>query len=566
MERNLLIANVLRVYLPITMLVSLTSTVATFINMFLSGIWLTREDVVSISVPSFLTLFISVTGSMVATGSSVIFSRYLVDGRKDKASNCFSIAVYTALVIGVIYFLMCFFYASAIRQGYGSTLSDYISAEYVLSTGLSAIPLLILLISIMFLRMDGDKYLALACFIAYISVDVSSVWFTVQNGNGPFGVGISVGVGSLAALLLTPIHHRIKGHNMVLRRPFELLKGMKLISNVAFRSILNRISMTVRYYFLNAFIVTTGITATSCLTAQNAVLHFVVAVFTGSAIMSAVLGSTFYSQGDRKSLSDAVKELSAISVTIAVITAVAVLILSEGITDLLVDGADMQRSALWCLRWFAVSMPTTTLCMILIYMYQSTKRKMLASALVLLRGVAMIVLAVFAMAPVLGEAAIWACFLLADLCTLTTILALSCIHNRRFPRCVDDLLILKGKKYETPSVFEGSIHNDRDELKELLDNLECLLSDNSIDSGMAKAALDKIESVVGETIDSGYSDSRIHQIDVLIRKDDGLNIVVRSDSKTAIRIPDGVRQSKAVDLNFYYIDFKNPKTFRSLKA
>ena len=100
MEHNLLVRNILRVYLPITMLVSLTSTVATFINTFLTGIWLSDADVVSISVPSYLSLYISVTGSMVATGSSVIFLRYLAVGNRDKASNSYSIALYTAIGVG----------------------------------------------------------------------------------------------------------------------------------------------------------------------------------------------------------------------------------------------------------------------------------------------------------------------------------------------------------------------------------------------------------------------------------------------------------------------------------
>ena len=46
MEHNLLIRNVLLTYLPITILVSLASTVATFINTFITGVWLSDEDMV----------------------------------------------------------------------------------------------------------------------------------------------------------------------------------------------------------------------------------------------------------------------------------------------------------------------------------------------------------------------------------------------------------------------------------------------------------------------------------------------------------------------------------------
>ena len=115
MEHNLLIRNILRVYLPIVMLMSFTSTIATFINKFLAAIWLTGEDVVLITVPTILTLYISVTGSMVATGSSIIFSRYLAKGEREKAANSYSIAVYTALAIGTIFLVICLLYAWALR-------------------------------------------------------------------------------------------------------------------------------------------------------------------------------------------------------------------------------------------------------------------------------------------------------------------------------------------------------------------------------------------------------------------------------------------------------------------
>ena len=59
MEHNLLIRNVLLTYLPITILVPLTSTAATFINTFIAEVWLSDEDVVAISCPSVLTYYIN---------------------------------------------------------------------------------------------------------------------------------------------------------------------------------------------------------------------------------------------------------------------------------------------------------------------------------------------------------------------------------------------------------------------------------------------------------------------------------------------------------------------------
>lgn len=62
------------------------------------------------------------------------------------------------------------------------------------------------------------------------------------------------------------------------------------------------------------------------------------------------------------------------------------------------------------------------------------------------------------------------------------------------------------------------------------------------------------EDVVGKTIDHAYKDPMAHQIDVLIRMDDGLNIVIKDDSSGEIDISEDIKQAKSLDLNIYYIN------------
>ena len=554
MAQNLLIRNILCVYLPITILVSLTSTVATFINTFLTAIWLNGEDVVLISVPSYLSWFIAISGSMVATGSSVIFSRYLAYGHREQATNTYNIALVTGVALGILFLVICQIYAFLILQG-DTPLSDTISAEYVSAIGLSAIPLLLLQILIMFLRMDNDRYLALTCFAVYIIIDIASVWITVHDGLGPFGVGISVGIGSVVALMLTPLHLRIKDRCIALVAPTNLWKGVKRMSKIGFRSLLNRISMTLRYYFLNLFISTSGIVVTGCLTAQSSVLHLLVPIFTGCAIMSSILCGTFYPLGDRRSLNDSVRELSKASLVITLAMTILILILSEDITNLLVTDIDKRPAALSCLRWFALCIPTTSLCMILAYMYHATKRKTMSNLLIIYRGVVLIMIIVLTLTPIIDENAIWISFLSADLLMLATLLIISAILNHRFPRTIDDMMMLKGKQYKEPPIYDASIHNNKDELKSILPDIKRTLTENGYNEDTVSSAVDKIESVIEKTIDNGYMDSQTHQIDILIRKDKGLNIVIKDNSTGKIEISEGITQAKSLDLNIYYINF-----------
>lgn len=554
MEHNLLVMNILRTYLPITILVSLTSTVATFINIFLTGIWLGDVEVQIISVPSYLTLYISVTGSMVATGGSVIFSRFMAKGDRKRAANSYSIAIITAIVVGAIFMAVCIVYAYILLSGVETHVSDIINGDYIRAIGLSAIPLLMLQVQIMFLRMDNDRFLALTCFAVYIIIDIASVWFNLEAGNGSFGVGISVAEGSIAALLLAPIHRRLKDRNMWFTKPFELAKGLSRLSKIGFRSILNRVCMSVRYYFLKAFIVATGIGTTACLTAQNTMLHLVVALFSGCAIMANIMCGIFYQQGDRRAIMETLRELIQASLIISTIVAVLIMVLSEDIVDLLVSGEESRNSALWCLRWFCLSIPTTTLSMIMIYTYQATHRKVYASILVVYRSLLLLMLAVFLLAPALGEAAVWTSFILADLFALSTMVIVAWIRNRRFPRSIDDLVMIHGKRYENVPLLDMSIHNDRDELNSLISSLGEAMSSDSVETDTARDVLDRVERIIGDTIDTGYRDQKRHQIDIIVRHENGINITIRDDATVRIEVPKGVRHTNSMGLNIYYLD------------
>jgi hypothetical protein len=174
---------------------------------------------------------------------------------------------------------------------------------------------------------------------------------------------------------------------------------------------------------------------------------------------------------------------------------------------------------------------------------------------VLGRGVVMIAAMVLLLAPAIGEAAVWTCFILADVCMLATVFALACVVNRRLPRSIDDLLILKGEKYESPSLFEGSMLNDRAELEGLISRLREALREGSVDEDTAVSALDTVERAIGAIIDGGYNDSKVHQIDVLARMDEGLNIIIREDTPNRVEMPGGIRHARTLDLTFHYIDY-----------
>ena len=549
MAKNNLMRGALYKYLPVTIVISLTPTLAIFANMLLTGYWMNDSDVMAMSAASFLIIPLSMSGGVLAAGGSIIFSRYMASGEKEMAANTFNMMVVAATIIGMIFTAICSIVSLYIYLDCGSSLMNYLSEEYILALGLSAIPLMILQVIIMFLRVDRDRKLAIVSFLLFISSDVLAVRLSVDYGFGLFGIGFSIGIASIIGLLLLPIHCRIDDRYMRFKRPRFLKNELGKLYRTGLRSAVGHACSSLRYYFLNVFLIAVGYGSVLCLTAQTTVLNFMIPLFTGIAIMSATLCGAFYSQGDRRAMRDSLTEILRMGLMISTVLMVAVLLLSKFITGIILnDGGDYQ-SSLNCLRWFALSIPTTTVCMTFIYLYQSTDRKRLSTALTIIRGVLMVMVTTFALQPIIGQAAVWISFLLADASMMAVVVAVSWYENGRFPRSLDDLMMLKDDRYGTPSVFEGSVHSDTGGLETLNERIRWSLSGHSFDSGVVDVVIEKIDAIIRTLTLTGYSDRRKHQIDILIRNEKGLEVTIRDDADIVTKMPEDGSESSIFGIN-----------------
>ena len=129
----------------------MVTSVATFINILLIGMWMSDEELVAATSGSILNLILTLAGSVLATGGSIMFSRYHSRADDEKARTTYTIVLMIALLFGTIFLIICAIISAITGLGVGSSLQDFLSGGYILSIGISAIPLILLQISIMFL-------------------------------------------------------------------------------------------------------------------------------------------------------------------------------------------------------------------------------------------------------------------------------------------------------------------------------------------------------------------------------------------------------------------------------
>ena len=530
----------------------MVTSVATFINILLIGMWMSDEELVAATSGSILNLILTLAGSVLATGGSIMFSRYHSRADDEKARTTYTIVLMIALLFGTIFLIICAIISAITGLGVGSSLQDFLSGGYILSIGISAIPLTLLQISIMFLRMDNDQSLALTCFSVFVLTDVVLIYAVSHSGGKLFEVGLCVTIACIISLLLLPIHRRIEDRKMILTRPNDTRTQFKSLMSITARSVVTRFSTVTRYYFLNVFLAYVGLGAMMCLSSQTMVMHFVVALFSGASIMSAVLCGMFYSQGDRSASRESLRESLRIGLIASIIIAVAVIALAVPI-NILVVGNDSPyfEDTLWCLVWYALSIPTSTVALVLIYFYQSTKRKILSSILTVFRGVVFLAAVVILAYPQIGISSVWISFLLSDIFTLIAIAAIAAYKNHKLPKSLDDLMMLYGARFDNPSVYEGCIVSSREALGSLMEQLPGFFEERGIPAETREASLKDIEGLISAILDSNLGDDKERHIGILIRYEDEIQITIRDDSPSAVETS-RYRYWSSLGVNVYY--------------
>jgi len=306
--------------------------------------------------------------------------------------------------------------------------------------------------------------------------------------------------------------------------------------------------MLVRYSFLGAVVASSVAAEMKCLGAQTTVFHLVMALFSGTALMCAILTSWAYSEGNREGVLCAVRRTMTVGAVISLLVAAIILLAAENMLIVINDDYDDFESALNCLRWFALSIPTTTVSVSLTYAYQSTKRKSLSVALTVFRGAIAVIVPVTILVPYIGPAAIWIVFLLSDLLFLLVIYVISSIHNRRMTRCLEDLLMLSGPNMEVPPLFYGMTRSD--ETDGLLDRLQESLSSSGIDAGTSKkvyGAVSGILSSISENCDKACN------VRVLVRSGENITVNIHNDADKSKDAPEGVKHYYVLGQNKYVV-------------
>ncbi len=547
-----LIEKVLHSHIAVTILVTLTATLSMVINGLITGQLLGSDALVAFGLASPIFILLGAVSGVFSNGGAVKCANHIGRGDMGAVRLNFTVTTLSSIAVGAVYMMFCLLFAGPLSDMFGAGDSiGGIAAGYIRGLGISAIPFLLLQNLLIYLRMDSNQRISLISMIVVIVVNTAVALYSASFTDlGLFGIGASIMVGNLVGLLIAMTHFKRKERMLRFCSPSGYRTELKDICMAGLPTAINRGSQTIKNLVLNVFLLSLGgSAAVLALSVQTNVYQFLIAISTGYGLMVATMCGIFFGERDRRAIADTLRVALKSGITLSTGVAVLLIVFAKPVAGMFIaDGGDIDL-AVRCLRLFAFSQPTSTVCLIYLYMYQTMGNLLMSNIISLSRGALYVILVSLALAPFMGLDGVWISFLLADVLSFITIVLFIRAKSGRFPRRAEDFVIAKSSTFAVDTVCELSISNRMDEVSGLVGRISEMCVEHDIPPDRADRIALCIEEMAGNVVEHAFKDGAEHSIDIRIVKegeevifrmrDDGIRfnpIVADTDGHLGIKV------------------------------
>ncbi len=518
MPNEYLARRVLRSHLLVTILVTLSATLSIVLNSLIVGRFMGESELAVFGLSSPVLILMSAIAGIFSNGGTIKCSRYLGAGDVRAIRNNFTVTMMYSLIVGIVFTIVIVLLADPVAAVLGAKGDMRSMANgYIMGLAVSAIPFLIAQNLLLYIRMDGSQRLALVAIVATIVSDVAFALLSVHTGMGMTGIGLAIGVSNVVSIAICMIHFTKKGRKLGFVRPSDPRNEVKGIVSAGLPTAINRGSQTLKNLVLNNYLMlVVGTSAVVALSVQTSVYQFTIAICTGYGIMVAMMCGMFYGERDKPSMESTLRVSIRSGFILSTVVAIPLAIFAQDIASLFIkDGGNLEECAI-AVRLFMLSLPTSTVCLILLYMHQTLGNMLMCNAISLTRGFLYVVVFSVALYPLIGTNAVWLSFFVADVCSILTILVILRIRTGHFPRSYGDLIVTPKGFSDVTEICSISLHNDMDEVMDVADRITDMCRSKGVDEERSNRVALCIEEMAGNVVKYAFDDDMDHFMDIRI--------------------------------------------------
>ncbi len=519
--------------LPVQILLCSVAAVNGIVSSYFASNCVGIEAMSAVGVYIPIGMLVSTLSTVLVGGSTILYGKHLGRNQPEKVQNIFSLNLVLSLLISLGFILIYLVLGCFDLTGFlsGDPAVRQLFNRYLLGQSIGIIPQMLGSSFAAFLSLENRQRRTMIASISYIAANIFLNYLFVQKLHmeamglalaSALGMWVFLGIQaqyylagtSRLRITLRGIHWRESGEILRIGLPgaagnlYQTARGL----------IVNKL--------LDLFVGSVGISAFA---AANNMLGMVWAIPGGMLAVSRMVISVSMGEEDRQTLTDVMRHMFRRFLPLMSAVALTVILCAVPLTRVFYqDPAEpVFRMTVLGFRILPLCMPLSVICMHFTCYGQASGKDGLVHVLAALDGVVCVAGFTALLIPRLGMISVYIANVLNGLVTLLVIVGYAWLKNRRFPRNMEELMVIPGE-FGVPAGerMDLSIHSTQDVVS-VARKVQQFCLDRGISPRGAYLAGLAMEEMAGNVVEHGFAkDRKSHTADLRVVHKDG-DVILR---------------------------------------
>ena len=469
------------------------------------------DSLSAISLVSPFVATIVLIAGFISTGSQVICSSLVGEGKREEANALFSLSIIMCLVGASVCVLLCIISPDLIFRTCGVTIDShpqfYTGMGEYLKGYMYGIPA-VMLIQILgpFIVMDNGKvFFTASAFLLCISDIIGDLANAIFFHGGLFGMGMATTISFYIQLVFLLSYYFRK--NCYFRFTFLgfHLKHLVDICRSGSPTLIRKLATVLRDLFISRINLSVALagSAVAARAIQNDINTFMFCIGLGIGKALLTMTGVYYSANDKKGLKRLFSYSVMLSITLSCAVGGILFVLAKAIAMFYTSDVEVIDFASFAIRCLAINLVLDTLLVAFQNYLQGIRQRLLVNAFNFGERFFVPVFVAFIMGSFFGSKGVLASLAVGKAILMLMIFVIVCVHKKGLPRSLEDFMFLPkdfGGK-ETDNIY-ATMRTMEDVMLESKKAEEFCLAHN-IDPKEAKHMAYFVEEMAGNVIAHG---------------------------------------------------------------
>ena len=523
--------------LPIQILLAAVGAVNGIVSSYFATNYVGVDAMSAVGLYSPVNMLISSLSYILVSGSVILCGEYLGKNRRDEMQGVFSLTLTLSVVIGLLftlgYILLGLFHLTGFmtRDPVVRPLFD----QYLLGQAAGLIPLLLGNCFASFLSLENKWKLTFTASLIYIAVNLLlNYLFVCLLRLEAIGLALASSLG-MWVFMAVQARYFFSGRSAFrFSMAHVAWRETGSIIRIGLPGSLTYVYQTARGLIVNNLLsVYVGLVGVSAFAAADNLMRIFWAIPTGMIAVSRMQMSVSSGEEDRQTLTDVMRVMFLRFIPLMCMVCAGIILCAVPLTRLFFR--DSAEPVYWMtvhgLRILPLCMSFSIICMHFTCYGQISGKQLLVHLLSVLDGVVCVAGFSALLIRAFGIDSVYIANVLNGVVTTLTVILYSWIRKKRFPRNMDDLMVI-------PDDF-GAPENERmdlsitdiEEVSSIAEKVQSFCLERGADARRSMLAGLSMEEMAGNIIEHGFTkDEKKHSVDIrVVHKDDDFILRIKDD-------------------------------------